>query len=392
MKSNPARFLLPALALCGAMLPAHAGAQSAPRSYTLFEGANISVDLAKSLYPVRDVDGSDWVVLENGKDTVISGKNGPVNLKIVPVLKLTEDAAAITGFKRTASYTFANDPAVKLTRGISQAADVNAGYQAAASQATAINPLAISTNSNGNHPSGTNGASAVDASGDAAASATAGVDASDVSTIIQDSTGGHDAMDVEFEISSPKPLDDPYLITMTLFHPRGSEPGVVQSLVYAKALAAVGQSPSKVHFTEEGFPVDYTVTDFQIHVYNHGIEVATNVSPKHREMTPEQAFEYVKGLYIESHKSDTMHASPVMAELPTDLRARIEMGKYSETIYVKVSKDGLADEAFADPACSKRIDDPYLDSVVRTVRFKPALDQGKPVEGIASLNLSQLRI
>jgi hypothetical protein len=392
MNSKPVRILLPALALCGAILPATGRAQSAPRTYTLFEGANISVHVDNSLFPVRDVDGPDWVVDENGKDTVISGKKGPVNLKISPMLKLTEDTVTISDFKRTAAYTFANDPEVKLTRGISQAADVNAGYQAAASQASAVNPLLFGPPATSGTHTGTNGALAQDTSGDAAASAAAGADASDVSTMVQDSTGGHDAMEVEFEISSPQPLEDPYIITMTLFHPKASEPGVVQSLVYAKALAPIGDKPSKIHFTEEGFPIDYTVTNFQIHLYNHGIEVGTNVSEKHREMSPDQAFEYVKGLYLETHKSDTMHAVPVMAELPTDLRAKIAMGKYSETIYVKVSKDGLANEAFADPACSKKIDDPYLDAVVSTVRFKPALEQGKPVEGVASLNLSRLRI
>jgi hypothetical protein len=84
--------------------------------------------------------------------------------------------------------------------------------------------------------------------------------------------------------------------------------------------------------------------------------------------------------------------APVMGELPADLQVRLEQGKYDETIYVRVSRDGLADVAYADPACTKRIDDPYLDSVVRTIRFKPALEDGRPVEGIASVNLSQLKI
>jgi hypothetical protein len=200
------------------------------------------------------------------------------------------------------------------------------------------------------------------------------------------------AMDIEFQVSSPKDLQDPYLVTMTKFHPRGSDPGVAQSLVFAKALEPIGPSPTKVKFTEEGFPIDYQVTEFHLHLYNHGIEVATNVSDKRQEMTPEQAFEYVRTSYLDAHKTATMRAAPVMGEFPPDLRAQLALGKYAETIYVKVSKDGLADEAFADAACSKKIDDPYLDSVVRTVRFKPALEEGKPVEGVASLNLSQLRI
>jgi len=80
----------------------------------------------------------------------------------------------------------------------------------------------------------------------------------------------------------------------------------------------------------------------------------------------------------------------VMGELPADLAGHIASGKYPETIYVRVSKDGLADDAFADVACSKKIEDAYLESVVRSIRFKPALDGGKPVDGVASLNLRRL--
>jgi hypothetical protein len=395
MMHVPSRVLFPAAALLGALLPAAAGAQAAPRQYTLFQGANISVVLAKNLYPVRDVNGSDWVVDISGKDTVVSGKDAPVNLKIVPVLKLTEQAADIEGFKKEAAYTFANDPSVRLTRGMAQAADVNAGAQAVANQASAVNAAAVNVSSPTSHATGDAESVMQTASANVqqkVESASAEAAASVALGGTQDSTGGHDAMDIEFLVSSPRPLQDPYLVTMTKFHPRGSDPGVVQSLVFAKALEPIGSKPSKIHFTEEGFPIDYQVTEFQLHLYNHGIEVATNVSQKRQEMTPEQAFDYVRKAYLESHKSATLHAMPVMGELPADLHEQLAQGKYAGTIYVKVSKDGTADEAFSDAACSQRIDDPYLDSVVKTVRFKPALDKGEPVEGIASLNLSQLRI
>ena len=395
MKSLIPRVLYTSLALLGAAFPATAGAQAVPREYTLFQGANISVVLAKSLYPVRDVNGSDWVVDISGKDTVVSGKDAPVNLKIVPVLKLTEQAASVTGFKREASYTFANDPSVRLTRGMSAAADVNAGAQAVANQAAAVNAASVSVSSPTSHATGDAESVMQTATANIQSkvqSANSEADASIALGGTQDSTGGHDAMDIEFQVSSPRPLQDPYLVTMTKFHPRGSDPGVVQSLVFAKALEPIGDKPSKVHFTEEGFPIDYQVTEFQMHLYNHGIEVATNVSSKREEMNPEQAFDYVRKAYLESHKSATLHAMPVMGELSPDLHEHLAQGKYAGTIYVKVSKDGTADEAYSDAACSQKIDDPYLDSVVKTVRFKPALEKGEPVAGIAALNLSQLRI
>jgi hypothetical protein len=388
------RFLLPVLVLASALVSANAGAQAAPREYTLFEGANIGVNLDKSVYPVRDVFGASWVIDINGQDKEVSAKQAPVDLKITPALKLTEQSAVIAGFKREPGYSFANDPAVRLTRGMNVAADVNSGYQAAANQAAAINPASISVSSPTSKAGGAADAQVQNAdalSASQIASANSGADASAALQEKNATSEGYDAMNIEFEVSSAKPLQDPYIVTMIKFHPKNSGPGIVQSMVYAKALNPINEHPAKVKFAQEGFPFDYEVVDFQLHLYNHGVEVATNISPKRQEMTPDQAFEYVKTTYITAHKSSTLPAEPVMGELPPDLSGQLAAGKYGEPIYVKVSKDGLADQAYSDAACTNKIEDPYLDTVVRTIRFKPALAQGRPVDGVATLNLSRLK-
>lgn len=393
MKTISQRILLCSLLICGATMPATSRAQAPQREYTLFEGANIAVNLDKSIYPVRDVFGASWVVDINGQDKEISAKTGPVDLKITPALKLTEQSATISGFKREPGYSFANDPSVRLTRGMSMAADVNAGYQAAANQAAAVNPVAVSSSSQASNGGGDTemvraanmaGASMVSSANSGAVAATELAE--------RDSTSnGYDAMNIEFEVSSQKPLEDPYLVTMVKFHPKGSGPGVIQSMVYAKALNPIDAHPTKVKFSQEGFPFDYEVIDFQLHLYNHGVEVATNIAPKRQEMTPDQAFNYVKDSYITAHKASTLPAAPIMGELPPDLSTQLAAGKYAEPIYVRVSKDGLANQAYSDAACTNKIVDPYLETVVKSIRFKPALTQGQPVDGVATLNLSRLK-
>jgi hypothetical protein len=205
-------------------------------------------------------------------------------------------------------------------------------------------------------------------------------------------TGGLDAMDVEFDIRSAKPLHNPYVVTMTRFRTIGGKSGMVQNLVYAKSINPIDEHLSHVHFIEEGFPYNYELLDFQLHIYNRGEEIATNIAADRVELTRDEAFEYVKMEYVGSHLKDTLPAAPAMAKLPSDLPAKLAAGKYAAAFYVKVSKDGFADEAFSDPRCTQRIDDDYLDSVVKRVRFKPALNVGKPVDGIAALNLSKLSI
>jgi len=441
------RAVLPALAIAGvsAQTKPETRAQKpvvmehyvvdASKTHTLFMGADISVNLDKDLYAVRDVVGSSWVIDINGKDKVVSTREAPHNLKITPVLKLTEVSATITGFKKEAAYSFDNDPSVIITRGLTRAATTNSMLIGISQDAQhkadtignsalgAASLLATSDSQFGDsarlftamttpaitHPAhlppGTffppsnplvpttlgDGMSMSMALANQAATAAASQAASGPEPAGRLTTQGLDAMDVEFDISSATPLYNPYVVTITRFHDTRAKPGQVKSLVYARALDPIDSHVSHVHFSEDGFPFSYELVDFQLHIYNRGVEIATNLSAKRVELTRDEAFEYVKMEYIGAHRTDTLPAVPAMGRLPAELPNRLAAGKYTETFFVRVSKDGLAQEPFVDVACSKRIDDPFLEAVVRSLRFKPALAHGEPVEGITALNLTKLQ-
>ena len=106
-----------------------------------------------------------------------------------------------------------------------------------------------------------------------------------------------------------------------------------------------------------------------------------------------EAFDYLRGAYLRTHKSETLPPTPVMVDiLPADFKDKVSHGEYTGVVYVKVSASGVGEDAYSDPSCSKRIEDPYLDSIVRCIRFEPALQNGKAVEGTAPVNLSRLRV
>jgi hypothetical protein len=408
------------------------------KTHTLFMGADISINLDRDLYPVRDVTGSSWVIDINHQERVVSAREAPLNLKITPTLKLTEGSATIAGFKREAAYSYANDPSVRLTQGLSRASALNTDLVDVARNAQArvdtmqnkafgpMAGLAASDNQFGDaallaQAGSSKGAPYVIPKGGytqanvgafiaqyaaavASSQAKTLADAQQVAASASSQTAngnepvgtiatqGFDAMDIEFSISSPKPLYHPYVVTMTRFHAKNSKPGLVQNLVFAKSLDPIHSQISHVHFSEEGFPFNYELIDFQIHIYDGGKEVATNLAQDRVELTRDEAFEYVKSEYVGAHPHATLPPVAVMGSLPSDLPAKLNSGKYDATFYVKVNKQGLAAQAFGDEACTKPIDDPYLDTVVNRVRFKPALVDGRPVDGISALNLNKLTI
>ncbi len=416
--------------------------QKSDKTHTLFMGADIAINLDRDLYRVRDVFGSNWVIEVNGQQKEISAREAPVNLKITPNLKLTEVSATVVGFKKVPAYSYENDPNVLLTRGLSQSASMSNDLLAMAQNAehrvdtmtnkadagaaifagaddqfsdAAMMAVAQHAFSNLNtrgiasgrglplpNQSVGGGGDSLDLGSASADPSVRAAEGSAIGAIHQAenngepngkiATRGFDAMDVEFDIRSAKPLHNPYVVTMTKFRANGAKPGMVQNLVYAEALHPIDEHLSHVHFTESGFPFNYELVDFQLHIYNQGEEVATNVAANRVELTRDEAFEYIKSEYIGAHPKDTLPAVPAMGKLPSDLPGLLARGKYADAFYVKVNKEGLAYEAYSDAACTRRIDDDYLDSVVRKVRFKPALNNGRPVDGVASLRLGQLAI
>lgn len=408
----------------------------ATKTHTLFMGADISVNLDRDIYPVRDVAGTSWVIDINGKDKVVSAKKGPLNLKITPTLKLTEVAATIVGFRKETAYSYNNDPNVLLTRGLSASASMNADLLALQANAEHIadaisnkafgdmGALAASDNQFSDAalrssmasrstpdvvPKGGFNASNVGAFiaqyGAAASASQAGMVAfaqkGAVSAANQTTNGnepvgtlvtkGHDAMDVDFDIASAHPLKNPYIVTMARIRTPGSKPGYVQNHIYARALDPIDEHFSHVHFSEEGFPFEYELVDFQVHLYDRGVEIATNLAANRVELTRDEAFEYVKMEYVSAHKGETLPAVAVMGRLPAELPNRIATGKYTGTYFVQVNKDGLGREVYEDRLCTKKVDDAFLASVVAGLRFKPALSGGTPVDGVASLNLTKLQ-
>jgi hypothetical protein len=365
-------------------------------------GADISVNLDTDLYPVRNVIGSSWVIDINGAEKVISTKQAPPKLKITQDLKLTEVSATLADFRKEPTYSYGNDPDVMLTQGLNQGAMLNADHTASVNQAVAANLGAVSASQMGVNkvsaanarfaPSNANQPvqEALAASGQQVTTETAGSGVDDSPGGRQMTSQGKDALAIDFVVSSARPLGGPYVVTITRYHP-GTDPRVVQTLVYARSINPIDAHPTPVHFIESGFPFNYQIVDFQLHLYNRGVEVATNVASNRVDLTRDEAFEYVIASYEGSHQHDTLPASPAMGQMPGDLAGQLAAGKYGATFYVRVSKDGMAKQPFADAGCSKRIDDPYLISVVKNIRFKPALDKGKPVEGVAPVNLARLQ-
>jgi hypothetical protein len=371
-----------------------------PKTHTLFMGADFDLQVNGELCRVRDVSGQSFVVNVKGSERPVTMDKGTLNIVVQDSLKLTDASANIAKLKGERAYTPANDPTKRFmnqqpgTNGedltgfaTGSVVDANPGL-AAASQATGpgSNPAAVAAM----RSAVSNHAGSVAASQQFSEANNIGNYAAQMQRDL--ALELYDAMEVNFEVSSEKPLTRPYVVIVARYHEKDAAPGRIHNWIFAKALKPVGSKPQKVHVLQGGFPPGFVIDDFKIHLFDRGQELATNVAAKRVELTYSDAFKYFLIDYVGAHKGASLPAAPVMGQLPPDWHTRLTADQLTRPYFIKVSKDGMPLGTYADEACSQSVTDPYLQSIVKEIRFAPTLDKGKAVEGTAKLRLGDVRI
>jgi hypothetical protein len=114
------------------------------------------------------------------------------------------------------------------------------------------------------------------------------------------------------------------------------------------------------------------------------------VAQKRVPLTREEAFEYLKIDYFRGHKGETMSATPAVGRPDRLVLARLGPKQAEAVYFVKVDKTGRpVGGVYVDEGCSQPADETVA-VLAGAVRYYPALEQGKAVDGVARLILSQL--
>jgi len=387
-----------------------APADSAPApTHTLFMGTDISIQLDKKLWPIKDVNGSNFVVNVNGVLRLVPMRGETHSLNVAQTLKVTAVSANISAFTSARSYTPGHDPRMLRQRAETT---VNAviGDNASLAMGQFIagrNQFGAAVDSGPTAPRGSDiSAAALTASGNAAAATAITSQQLAYAQMESDLTSSnfarqraeadlakelYDAVEVTFKVSAAHALSKPWVAIVTRFHEANAKPGSFRNAIYARALETVGPRPQEVNLLQGGFPNGFTIDECQVHLYDRGQEIPTEIAPKRVELTSDEAFEYLKIEYLAQHKTGTLAASPALGKLREPLAASLKDPQLSAVYFVKVSAEGLPGDAFADEACATAVD-PTIATAVATVRFFPALDKGKCVPGVARLVFSQLTL
>ena len=378
-----------------------------PKTHALFMGTDISVEHGTQLYRVQDVSGSSFVITVDEKPVLVPMQGGVRNLKVEHSLKLTPSAVSVTGLSGERAFTPGSDPRTKR-----QIATMRMNAAVGDNASLAMGKYIVAQNKFGSaiNPD-ENGYTKISSDALNAAAAAASIKAFEAERLADaqmstDITSGafaslqagrdmaqdiYDAVEVEFTVSSQTPLTTPYLVLIVRYREKEGKPDAARNMIYARALDPIGSKPEKVHILKGGLPPGYILENYQVHLYDLGREVATDVAPSRVALTREDAFQYLKADYLSRHKGDTLPAFPALGMLDAEAKARLSSVQLSRRYFVKVSNDGQPVAAFADEACSEPVD-AVVEAQIEQIRFYPALEKGRRVDGVARLLFANLTL
>lgn len=197
-----------------------------------------------------------------------------------------------------------------------------------------------------------------------------------------------DAVSVGFEVSSPLPVQNPYLVMAADYRLGAKSPAILRRIALMK-LDPINREPRKVTLKLPGFPLGFVLIRNQIHIYEGEKEIATDATRPRMEVSRTEMFRYLEIQYAAENKGRTLPPVAIRGLSQVTIRDKVEPGQLDQSLKIKVSKDGEVVDWSARGSATVAISVP-INSYLRDLHFYPALDNGTPVDGTVVEKLADL--
>jgi hypothetical protein len=366
----------------------------ATKPYVLFRGADVAVQNDKAFSPIDEVNDTGFVVRANGKQVNVP-KDKAGSLQVSENLKIATASVEMSDMKTERAYSKQADPFRKM-ESFNTAAAGAAGVEDLARGAQVKDQAKLGAVAAG----GGAGAASAQATlaADQAAVDTASTQTSQSIAMLgsveakdggADSGGAYDAIRVSFAVTPKSDLAKPYFAVIARIKDPAGKADQELPWVHLESLGPMAAGVTrKVNVYEEGLPPGYALGKSEVHFYDGRSELATNLSSNRAELTKDEMLDFRVIQYIAGNEGRTLPAAPAM--FANDLRSSLSQDQLNQTCYVRVAKDGRVAATFSDKEGAQPLQDQTLDAALKGLRFKPAIESGKPVEATVAIRLGKL--
>lgn len=200
-------------------------------------------------------------------------------------------------------------------------------------------------------------------------------------------SGRFDAFALNFKITAAESVGRAYGVFRLLLR-RPEDPETPVSFVRFFNLPRLGPKPTRITVLHEGLPPGFTVDRYEVHIYENGRELVTNLSSNRVALSLDEIHQFFILQYMAEHPEGAAPVGIITALLGEDLREHVTGDQLNRSVEVEVDATGRATAVVLETAAARETD-PRLASMLRDVRYLPALHAGQPVSGKARFVLSE---
>lgn len=385
--------LIAAWLLAALVAPSSPASESAAKDYSIFVGQDVSIVRKGKQLPVTGARKKALEVMLDGKLTIIPLSEAR-DLRIDRGVKLSPLSATLTNVRGVAGTSrlqgTAEMEAISHSLGMQEMTEDLRDKAMGDARTLAI----MSQSSDGSASNSEAANNAYSGFIDQLPSFQKSVDTSaQIGSDLAARHAGAGGLDdtgyiVSFEAATPVALERCHVAVISEYTLPGNT-GLVLSTASLEPIGELGPVPRRISCEVRGFPAGAELKGYRVALYSEGQEIATNLSSRRTEVTRDEAVMFLVVDYIAKHPNETRPPAPILMVPRSAFVAQVGSAPLDQVIYARVGKDGRIIRLSTDAAGVSMLPS-TLSPAIDKIAFVPALEKGKPVEGVAKLKLADL--
>ncbi|EDY81001.1 hypothetical protein VDG1235_618 [Verrucomicrobiia bacterium DG1235] len=202
-----------------------------------------------------------------------------------------------------------------------------------------------------------------------------------------DMNSPHDAIEIRFEIQLPPYLQQPYVVALVDFIDPESG-NVIRRPLFQK-LNPKNTDIQKVVISKSGFPFDYQLENTSIALFDSGLEIATNRSPRLAALPESEAITFLRNTRAKANGVGEAPPAPMPELAPAGFYQSLKPKILDTRIAIKINAKGAAKSV----ALASKDADPLsqdIEGLLLKLPYYPALKNGKPKQSTLTCTLREL--
>lgn len=198
----------------------------------------------------------------------------------------------------------------------------------------------------------------------------------------------YDALRIRFSLKSDSYFPRGHLAF--IFHLRdGKDDSELKTWIHFLSLKDISPEDQSYDYFVTSYPDGMRIESQEVFLFANGSEIATNLSPKHVEMTAADARMYLNYQYLSRNEGKTKPPERLWNYLSQDFRKSVHAGLRDDKITLMINEDGVVTDLIMNPAVSAALNPANIREISSQL-YLPALENGKPVNAELVLLLKHL--